>query len=189
MHSHLVDVLALMEQSHAAVKAAVDAVPAAVRGQRPAPDRWSVADNLEHLALVEARFAASVREAVAKARAAGAGGDDAPRVPLAEAVRTRISDRSERREAPPGATPTGKLHAAAAWAAFEAARNDFRDAVASGDGLALGIVTADHRRWGPLTVYQWVEVLAGHEQRHAAQIAELAEIAWNSDGSGPAARA
>jgi hypothetical protein len=188
MHSHLTEVLALMDASRDAVRAAVESVPAALRARRPAPDRWSVADNLEHLALVETRFAASVREAIDKARAAGAVGENAPRVPLVDAVRTRISDRSERREAPPGASPTGELDAAAAWAAFEAARNDFRAAVASADGLALGTATADHRRWGPLTVYQWVEVLAGHETRHAAQIRELAENAWNSDGSAPAGR-
>jgi hypothetical protein len=35
-------------------------------------------------------------------------------------------------------------------------------------------VTAEHHRWGPLTVYQWVEVLANHEARHAEQITEVA---------------
>jgi hypothetical protein len=88
-------------------------------------------------------------------------------------VRTRLADRSERRDAPKVALPTGTLDEAAAMAALEAARQQFRTAVVSADGLALGRVMAEHRRWGPLTIYQWVEVLAGHEQRHAAQIAEV----------------
>jgi hypothetical protein len=63
---------------------------------------------------------------------------------------------------------------AAAWAALEHARQKFRAAVSAADGLALGTVTAAHRRWGALTIYQWVEVLATHEARHAEQIAEVA---------------
>ena len=162
-----------MDRSRDAVRAAIAGVPAALRGRRPAPDRWSVAEVLEHLALVEVRFAASVEEALTAARAAGLAEESEPRVPLAELVRTRLADRGEKRDAPRAAVPTGTLDDAAAMAALEAARQQFRANVVSGDGFALGRVTAEHRRWGPLTIYQWVEVLAGHEQRHAAQIAEV----------------
>ena len=41
------------------------------------------------------------------------------------------------------------------------------------DGLALGAVTAEHRFFGVLTVYQWVELVAAHECRHADQIREI----------------
>ena len=174
MHRHLSDVFALMDQSRDAVRAAVEAVPPQARGRRPAPDRWSVTEILEHLGLVDARFEGVVSEALAKARTAGLATEGHARVPLTEALRARLGDRSERRDAPEGMVPTGTLDEGAAWAALEAAREKFRATVASGDGLALGSVTAEHRRWGPLTIYQWVEVLAAHEQRHAAQIAEVA---------------
>jgi hypothetical protein len=85
-----------------------------------------------------------------------------------------IRDRSGRRKAPDAVVPTGTLDDAGAWKAVEEARQSFRARIGKADGLALGTVTAEHHRWGPLTVYQWVEVLAGHEARHAEQVAEVA---------------
>ena len=50
----------------------------------------------------------------------------------------------------------------------------FRAAVLSADGLALSGVIHDHPFFGPLNVYQWVELIAAHEMRHVAQMREAA---------------
>jgi hypothetical protein len=47
---------------------------------------------------------------------------------------------------------------------------------ADADGLALGEVSFDHPFFGPMTVYQWVELMAAHEGRHTDQIKEIAAI-------------
>ena len=174
MHPHLTEVFALLDEAQAALRAAVAVVAPAARGRKPAPDRWSVNEVLEHLALATTRFTASVSGAIDQARAAGIGREEAGRVPLDETIRRRLADRGERREAPESMVPTGSLDADAAWAAQERAHQAFITIVSGADGLALSGVTAEHRRWGPLTVYQWAECLAGHERRHAEQIAELA---------------
>jgi hypothetical protein len=146
-----------------------------------------VDEILEHLAIVDAQFDAIVGKTIAQARAAGLGPEGGDLVPLAEPVRTRIDDRSEKREAPENMVPTGSVHADAAMAAWEEARERFRSTVIAADGLALGQVLAEHRRWGPLTVYQWAEVLASHETRHAAQIGDLAaELVSGVQGRGGA---
>jgi hypothetical protein len=177
MHPHLADLFVLLEQSQAALRDAVASVPAAARTQRPAPDRWSVAEILEHLALVDARFARAVEEAIAAARLRGLGPETGAREPLEEGLRRRIADRSEKRQAPEVAVPSGRLDAEAAWHAMTQAHHGFRAVVEAADGLALSGVSASHPRWGPLTVYQYTELLAGHEQRHAAQIREMAGAA------------
>lgn len=174
MHPNLAEVFALLDQSQSALRAAVERVPAARCAEKPAPDRWSVNEILEHLALADGYFAETVSAGIAKARAEGLGPERAAREPLADAVRTRLTDRSEKREAPPTMMPTGQLDGRAAWAAFEQARQRFRDALQAADGLALGSVVAEHRRFGPLTAYQWAEVVAGHAGRHVAQIEEMA---------------
>jgi hypothetical protein len=174
MHSYLTEVLAGLDDSHATVTHALDLVPPALRATKPGPNRWSVDEIVEHLALVNARFDATVGEAIARARQAGLGPEASPRVPLADVIHGRLRDRSERREAPENMIPTGALHGAAAVAAWETSRQRFRDTVTAADGLALGTVMAEHRRWGPLTAYQWAEVMASHEKRHAAQIEEAA---------------
>jgi DinB superfamily len=133
-----------------------------------------VNEILEHLALVERRFEARVAEAIAKARAAGLDREGDVRIPLDEDLRRTVRDRSGRRKAPEAVIPSGAWDHTAAWAALDAARQSFRETVGSADGLALNTVTSEHHRWGALTVYQWVEVLANHEARHAEQIVEVA---------------
>jgi hypothetical protein len=174
MHPHITDVFALLDESRAALRQAVAAVPPHARPVKPAADRWSVNEVLEHLVLVERGFERSVRNAIEQARASGLGPEQAARLPLDAAVRHRLGDRSERRPAPEHAIPGGRMDDASAWAALEEVAQALRDAIGGADGLALGTVTAEHRRWGALTVYQWVEVWAGHEKRHAQQIAEIA---------------
>jgi hypothetical protein len=174
VHPHLVEVFALLDQSRAELRAAAAAVEPAARARRPGPDRWSVNEILEHLGLVERAFEAAVGEVIAKARASGLGDERDDRVPLAGDLRTVIRDRTGKRNAPETVIPTGVLDDAAAWTVLEEARQKFRETVSSADGLALGTVNVNHRRWGPLTVYQWVEALATHEARHAEQVAEVA---------------
>jgi len=55
-HPRLQDLFAYLTVRRNALREAVDAVPEAQRSQPPEPGRWSVADVLEHLALVESRF-------------------------------------------------------------------------------------------------------------------------------------
>jgi hypothetical protein len=164
----------MLDQSRTELRAAVATVEPGTRARRPESHRWSVNEILEHLALVERRFEGLVGEAITKAQSAGLGVESDPRLPLADGLRTVIRDRSGRRKAPEAVLPTGTLNDVAAWEAVEQARQSFRQTIGRADGLALGSVTAEHHRWGPLSVYQWVEVLAGHEARHAEQITEVA---------------
>ena len=50
----------------------------------------------------------------------------------------------------------------------------FRASVLSADGRALSGVIHEHPFFGPLNVYQWVELIAAHEMRHVAQVREAA---------------
>jgi uncharacterized damage-inducible protein DinB len=174
MHAHLEEVFSLLDESRTAVHAALATVEPRARAVRPGPDRWSVNEILEHLALVEGNFEAIVGEALAAARAKGLEDEQHARVRLPADLRAVIRDRATRRKAPDSVVPTGTLDEAAAWAALEQARQRFRATVSAADDRALGTVTAAHRRWGPLTIYQWVELLATHEVRHADQIADVA---------------
>ena len=84
-----------------------------------------------------------------------------------------MKDRTDRRPARDIVFPTGNVEASMAWADLDRAREEVRAAVLAADGLALGAVTAEHRFFGVLTVYQWVELVAAHECRHADQIREI----------------
>jgi uncharacterized damage-inducible protein DinB len=175
MHPHVADVFQILDASRAALRAAVDAVPAPLRQQRPAADRWSVAEVLEHLSLVETRFTQALAGRLEEARHAGLAAETSPsRDPLPAKIAGMLADRTAPRNAPDPARPSGALDATAAWQAAEQARAAFRTLIASADGLALSTVIHAHPFFGALNIYQWVELIAGHERRHTAQVADLA---------------
>jgi uncharacterized damage-inducible protein DinB len=172
MHPHLADVFSRLDRSRGALAAAVESIAIPLRQQRPAPDRWSVAEVLEHLSLVERLIAGRIADAIAAARGQGLAPERAPRAPLPGAIESRMADRTNRRNAPEAAIPTGTVDAAAAWQTIEDGHRRLQALVADADGLALGEVISEHPVFGPMTVYQWVELIAAHEGRHTEQIAE-----------------
>jgi hypothetical protein len=174
MHQHLIDVLATLDASRQALRDSVAAIPGAARTARPGPDRWSPVDIVEHLSLVESRFSAVVGGKISDALGAGLGPEERAREPLPDRIRTMLADRTGKRTAPEVAIPSGAMDERAAWAAADKARAGFRAAVLSADGRALSGVIHEHPFFGPLNVYQWVELIAAHEMRHVAQVREAA---------------
>jgi hypothetical protein len=173
MHPHVRDVFARLDEARAALKAAVETVPAARRAERPGPERWSAAEVLEHLSIAERMFRGRVAKAIEAARAAGLGTEAGTRAALPDVIETRMADRTNRRVAPEPSRPTGQVDADSAWSAIEEGHRRLRTLVQAADGLALSEVTADHHFFGALTVYQWVELIAAHEARHVEQLKEI----------------
>lgn len=173
MHPALKEVLTRLDRSRATLRAAVEAVPEALRDQPLDAGRWSVAGVVEHVALVDARFSGFISARIAEARAAEAAEevDDPPLLP--PDLEVRLADRSERRQAPDGLYPTG-ISCEAAWERAEATRAAFRDVLRGAEGIALSRVKQLHPRFGELSAYQWAGFLAVHESRHAEQIREIA---------------
>ena len=160
------------------LRRAVERVPAPRREWRPGADRWSVAEILEHLVIVETRAATIVRELAATAPAiAGTSSRSEPMV----FDRTVLRDRSQRIMAPAPIQPTGRMSAADAWAALEQSRVALLAAVREAEGREMSAVSRTHPRLGLLNGYEWIAALGGHEERHAAQIEEIAELAGTTE--------
>jgi len=173
MHTHLTEVLSRLDASRATLRGAIDAIPPALQQQRPGSNRWSAAEVLEHLTLVESIFGGRIMKALEAARS-GLSPEAQPRAPLPDAVEQRMGDRVNRRQAPEPAQPTGRVDIAAGWTTLERNHASLRAALAGCDGLALSQVTLDHPFFGTMNVYQWVELMAAHEGRHTEQIREIA---------------
>jgi hypothetical protein len=173
MHTHLTEVLARLDTARGTLRGAIDAIPPDMQRQRPAPERWSAAEVLEHLTLVERIFGGRIVNALDAARA-GLSSEAHPRAPLPDAVEQRMGDRVNKRQAPEPAQPTGTVDVASGWATLESHHSTLRAALSGCDGLALSQVTLDHPFFGTMNVYQWVELMAAHEGRHTDQIREIA---------------
>lgn len=174
MHSPTDELLAYLERNRATLQVAVESVPASQQQTRPAPDRWSTAEVLEHLAIVEKRIAGRLSDALAAAKASAADRSN-DIAPFDERFARVLRNRGRRVTASEASQPTGTLDAAAAWSKLEAVRKSVIDLIHQSDGLALADPLAPHPVFGALTFRQWVVFLGGHDARHADQIREISE--------------
>jgi hypothetical protein len=173
MHPRIQELLAYLTSAAVHLKDAVDAIPREMRDVKPAPDKWSVAEVLEHLSIVETSIARLIEKRGAEGRAEGVGPETETRTILFTLDSGRLLDRREPIAAHERVQPKGGLDADAAWAAVEKAQAAMREAVVGVDGLALGKITYPHRSLGPLDLYQWITFTATHEMRHILQIREI----------------
>jgi DinB superfamily len=171
-HPRLQELFAYLSVRRNALREAVDAVPEAQRNQPPEPDRWSVAEVLEHLALVEARFKTIVSDRLSEARASGLAAEHETGSIVGTFNQAGILDRSSKHLAPDVVRPQG-VDWHTAWSRLDEVRRSFLDTYLSGDGLALGDVIHVHPRLGSLNLYQWGVWVGGHEARHTEQVREI----------------
>jgi hypothetical protein len=159
------------------VYAAVASVPEELRERRPAPGRWSVAEVLEHLSLIERRVAALLTAKVTAARASNVGADEDTSSVVASFLNIeRVTDRTNKIISPEPVRPTGTLDAHAAAHALAESRALMLTALQNADGVALEGLVQAHPVLGPLNMYHWIVALGLHDARHAAQIREAGEM-------------
>ena len=168
MHPRLTDLLDYVHRQTDDLRKAYDAVPPERRTVRPEPGRWSPAEIVHHLVIVDRRINQRLKSLVEEARGLPAETEDAPQVStIAERVSTRdrrfkTSEASEPRDTDPSRI----------WDDLAAVRRELEEVVATAEGVALGKVFAPHPALGPLCGYDWLAFVGAHAARHADQIRE-----------------
>jgi len=133
------------------------------------PDRWSIAEVAEHIAISETTIFQLVTDKMLKGPAIPPNP-----TPLSdEKLLASLLDRSTKFQAPEMLKPTNR------WATREALTKDF---LAARDKTITYVKTTTddlHGHGGPHPVfkmldgYQWVLLISGHSARHTAQIEEV----------------
>jgi DinB superfamily len=161
------DVTEQLERARAELMFMVGGLTDAQARTKPAPDRWSVLECLEHVTFVERRFLGMV-----KASEVGTSGErDAAKE---AALMERLLDRTSRRTAPEPVRPAGKYGSLAeALQEFQAARDETLR-FASEEGPNLVSRSATHLVLGPLNGVEALLLIADHGRRHAEQMREAA---------------
>ena len=138
---------------------------------KPAPDRWSVAEVAEHIAVSESGLFGLVQNKIMSSPAtpdkrAQVKGKD-------EIVLERIPDRSHKAQAPEFLRPTGRWATEADLTkAFEESRAATMEYIrTTNDDLRDHFF--DHPVLGTLDGYQWLLLISAHSARHTAQIEEV----------------
>ena len=164
-----------LDTNRAALWLAVEAIAPVDRERRPTPDRWSVAEVIEHLAIVETRVTTRLGEAFDAARADGMTRDPETGSVVDSSFLARAHDRSRRFKTGEHAEPRGGLSTMEAWEQLEASRQAFLNLLERADGLTVSGITAPHPAFGTLSFHQWAVFLGAHDARHALQIREMAD--------------
>jgi hypothetical protein len=189
MHPRTEELLRHLDTTRGILSAAVDTVPSALRETQPAPDRWSVANVLEHLTRVEEQITRLLAKRLADSRDAGALPPETRSSSVLESIDQRLLlDRTRRITSNERSLPTGTMDSAAAMAALEHTRAALRELVISYDGMDLSGMTFPHPALGMLDGYGWFAFIGMHEARHAAQIREIAS-SGHPEPQSPAGRA
>jgi DinB superfamily len=138
---------------------------------KPAPDRWSIAEVSEHIAVSEGMILQLVQE---KIMTGPATPDKRAEVKVTDAqILTLIPDRTHKVQAPDFLKPTGRFATREYTVkAFEDARKTTMDYVrTTNDDLRDHF--APHPMLGMMDAYQYILLISAHSARHTKQIEEV----------------
>jgi hypothetical protein len=173
MHPRIAELIKYVDDQTEELRTAYESVPAERRAIRPHPDRWSPAEVVHHLVIVDGRVVMRIQSLIEQARTLEPEQDDSSILATFDVASVVARDRRIR--ASDASTPRD-TNAATVWSDFEAVRRRFKEVLATADGLALGRVTAPHPALGEISAYEWIAFVGSHAGRHASQIREDAAL-------------
>ena len=135
---------------------------------KSAPDRWSIAEVMEHTAAAEDFLMGMVTTQVMKAPARPAG-DDVKAID--DMVVARVPDRSHKAQAPEPRKPTNRFGSPHSLKHFTDARAQTETLVKTHDELREHAI--DSPMGKKLDGFKWALFVAGHSERHTKQINEV----------------
>ena len=154
-------------------KQAVAGVPAEKAHIRPNADQWSVAQLVEHVAIVNEGMGKICAKLLSKAEADGRTSDGSVKI-SANFVEQANASVDQKLQAPEMVRPGEEPSISSAIERLDAAAGFFselRPKFESIDGTAPGF---PHPYFGDLSAQEWLVLAGGHEARHLAQIRRLA---------------
>jgi hypothetical protein len=158
-----------LEQTRAGVIDATKGLSEAQVKLKAPPDRCSVAETLEHIALAEDFIFQNITNGIMKAPAGSADRDTAK---IDAMIQAAVPDRSQKRQAPGPLVPTGRWTPAYTLDHFQKSRAKTIAFLESTPDL-LEHVSADNAFKQPMDAYDWLLFIAAHRERHTKQILEV----------------
>jgi DinB family protein len=135
---------------------------------KPAPDRWSIAQVMEHIASAEDFLRGMDADQVMKAPAGDATRDVKA---LDDAVLAKVPDRSTKIQAPEPLQPSNRFGSPeSSIKHFVESRTATEDFLKSTPGMRAHVADSP---MGKLDAYEFVLLIAAHSERHTKQILEV----------------
>src|SRR5262245_29303709 len=160
--------LAQLDRTRAGVVEATKGLSEAQWKFKPGPERWSVAEVLEHIVLSEDFLLKNTSHIVMKSPA---GKPDRDYKSGDKLVLSAIADRTQKAQAPEALHPTGRWSPPETLQRFLKSRDRTTEFLKSTPDLREHV--ADSPLGQPLDAYQWLLFIAAHSERHTKQILEV----------------
>jgi hypothetical protein len=164
-----------LQQTETGVIGATKGLSQAQWNFKPAPDRWSVAEIVEHIVLTQELVLGPVREKLAKAPAPG----DRDNKVVDAIVINQIPDRTAKFKAPDFVQPTGRWAPQVAMDRLVKNYAHLTEYLETTPDLRQHAVEAPPLKavskgaYDSMDGYQWVLTAAAHAERHTKQILEV----------------
>jgi len=163
--------LAYLESTKKGVVDATKGLSDAQWNFKPAPDRWSIAEVMEHLAAAEDMIRGMDQEQVMKTPAIPPR-DPAELQKIDAGVMAQVPDRSHKISAPEPLRPTNRFGSPA-----DAEKHFVESRAVTEEYLKTTPDLRAHATDSPMGVkldgYEWVLLIAAHSERHTKQMLEV----------------
>jgi len=163
--------LAYLESTKKGVVDATKGLSDAQWNFKPAPDRWSIAEVMEHLAAAEDMIRGMDQEQVMKTPAIPPR-DPAELQKIDAGVMAQVPDRSHKISAPEPLRPTNRFGSPA-----DAEKHFVESRAVTEEYLKTTPDLRAHATDSPMGVkldgYEWVLLIAAHSERHSKQMLEV----------------
>jgi hypothetical protein len=165
-----------LEQTRNGVIGATKGLSEAQWKFKPAPDRWSIAEIVEHMVVTQEYVLGPIREQLAKAPAVSTDRDYQK---VDAVVVNQIPDRLVKFQAPEALQPTGRWAPSAALDRLLKNYERLTEYLESTPDLRLHMLEApplkavSKGKYESMDGYQWVLATAAHTERHTKQILEV----------------
>ena len=161
--------LVLLESSKKGVLAATKGLSEAQWNFKPAPDKWSIAECMEHIAAAEDFIRGQIEQNIMKAPAA----PDRDLAKIDAGILANVPDRSNKVQAPEPLKPTNRFGSPEAAIKYfvesRAATEEYLKKTADLRGHAVDSPGGN----GKWDAYEFILLIGAHSERHTKQIEEV----------------
>lgn len=135
----------------------------------PDGEKWTIANIIEHIAIVQDGMTKISAKLLTQAKAAGKTSDGAAR--LSENFTTKAAEaRDLKFEAPERIHPTGKQSIEDSIKKMDETRGMLEDLRPLFESVECSDFKFPHPFMGDLSAHEWLALIGGHEARHLKQI-------------------
>lgn len=135
----------------------------------PEGEKWTIAEIVEHIAIVQDGMAKISAKLLTQAQAAGKASDGAAR--LSENFAAKAAEAANLKfEAPDRVRPTGNQSVEESLRKMDTARGELEKLRPLFESVECSDFVFPHPFMGDLTAHEWLALVGGHEARHLRQI-------------------